>query len=753
VLDFGLARVVEGQSGSSIAEAATITSPTPRSPRSPTEPGAVLGTAPYMSPEQARGRRLDKRSDIWSFGVLLYEMLTGASPFVGETVSDSIGAILHKDLEFDRLPRETPGRVRHVLERCLQRDRNLRLRDIGDARLELAGRDWSAASPGTAARTSPLRRLHPIAWVAIGAALGALVAVIGFANRGTESLERSFHFELPLIYEGAEVAVDDLTISPDGKTVVVAPVGDGPLLMRDIDSFEVRTLPGTKDADAPFFSPDSHWVAFYQYGRLLRVPRDGGPSLAIHDARDFIGNGVWVDASTILVIGQQSNSIMRIDVATGHRDLLADAPAEQGILGFDSLCVMPEQDYLLAAAYTGNAVDSYCIAVVSLDDGAVEVVLQNSTHPMTATGHELIFLRDSSLFVVPFDPSSRSVNGRERLVLDSVGTSEWGGDAAAALSRTGTLLYQPGDRLSKGRRVVRIDSSGAIEPVTERDAIMANNLSISPDGQSIVFSTLRRSFESWLYDVDRASMHLLTGEGESYSFSWSPEGDRLAYTLQLADRDYQLCDVIIRDVASGGGPRTIATHSNLGIADWLPDRPSLLVSQLRPEEPGGMMKSRILELSREDPEALTPLFDQGDASIFDARFSPDGRWLVYISDESGPPQVYVRRYPDLDRAWQVSFGPSDDLYWAPDSRDIHSIQDDRIMNASIEQVGDEVTIGTPEAVMTSPWPQATSRWAQWDMGRDGAFYAIEPAEWEQAPDPLRVIVNWIAEIGRSADDP
>jgi Tol biopolymer transport system component len=760
VLDFGLARTAEGQSGSSVSDAATVASPTPRTPHSPTTPGAILGTAPYMSPEQARGRRLDKRSDIWSFGVILYEMLTGASPFVGETVSDSIGAILHKDIELERLPERTPGRARHVLDRCLQRDRNLRMRDIGDARLELSealtGREWTAARLDAASSASSMRRLRAGALLVFGAVIGVVIgvaaAVIWLSLGGKDSPVVPMRFELPLVFEGETVAIDDLAISPDGTVVVIAPVGDGPLLLRDLDSLEVRALPGTDSAEAPFFSPDGHWIAFFQGDQLLRVPRDGGPALAITNSREFDPKGLWIDERTILVTGNQAFKIWRVDLETGRHDMLVDVPAELGILGFEeSLCAMPGRDYVLAAGYTGNAVDTYCVLSISLDDGAVEVVLRSGTYPMVASGNEIVFLRDSSLYMVPFDPVTRSVTGRERLVLEGVSADEWGGNAVAALSHSGTLIYVPGDRLSKGRRIVRVSQDGVTEPITEPDAVMRHSLDISPAGDHIVFSTVRRSHESWLYDVDRGNMQLISNAGESYDFCWSPDGERLTYRTQLPERGYEMSDVIIRDVASGVAPRTIATLPEIELRDWFPDRSALLLSQLKQFETSSSFETRLFELSLDEPDELKPIFDQAGASINDARFSPDGRWLAYISDESGQDQLYVHQYPELNRAWQVSFALSAGIIWSPDSKALYWQQDDRMMKASVGQDEHAVSIGAPAVALASPWPRAASRWLAWEMGPDGNFYAVAPAEWEQSPEPLRVIVNWVTETSRQSN--
>jgi serine/threonine-protein kinase len=703
-----------------------------------------------MSPEQARGRSVDKRTDIWSFGAILYEMLVGASPFAGESAHDSIGAVLHKDVDLTRLPPGAPPILRHVLARCLARDKRRRYRDIGDVRIDLElaavgepAVDAAAAPPaGRRARGVPssYAGLGFVALVAMAAGALLFSLLDGPAGTPEPPTAAPVLFEVPPVVDGEPFGVDDLAIAPDGSAIVIAPIGGGPLFVRDLGGVDLRPLAGTEGADWPFFSPDGRWIAFTAPdGQLLRIPTEGGLPLKVGEALEY---GAWVDERTILQCTEDERSIQRLDLDTGGAELLATVPSDRGLLGLDTLCLVPGRDYVLAGAYTGNSIDAYTIVAVSLDDGAIEEVMPNASSPMIASGEELVFLRDSTLFAVAFDVESARVTGPERRVLDGVTASQWGGQANASLSRTGTLVYLPGDRISEGRRVVRVSMTGQTEPVTDPDAFEERTLAVSPDGSRLVVSTLRRALESWIYDLERGSLQRISGEGEAYSFCWSPDGARLAYTVQRPERGYELADIVIRDVGSGGSPRVIASHADVHSMQWLPDGSGLVLLQPSARSDGSR-HDRLHALSLEDPDTLKPLFEQDGQSITGVKISPDGRRIAYISDRSGQAEVYVRRYPQLDRTRQVSFSPSNMLNWSPAGDTIYWTEAGGMMKAAVSETEDDgLSVGAPVAMFPSPWPRSWTRWESWVMAPDGTFLAIAPAEWEQRQSPPRVIVGF-----------
>ncbi len=755
VLDFGLAKSAEGHSSSSSAsQIATMTNP-----NSPTVPGVILGTAPYMSPEQARGRRVDKRTDIWSFGVILYECLTGAGPFIGETPTDSIGAILHKEVDLARLPGDTPAIVRHLLTRCLERDRSRRLRDIGDARIELetAGLAGGLESAETRTRGGLVAALPYVVIVALAFALmGAMSGLL--PSRGAERMNaRTIRLGLPLVLDrpgaGERAVAQEIAISPDGSKVVVNPVGFGKLIMRDLNSFEVREIPGTDDAWAGVFSPDGRWICYGQRNTLYRVPVDGGPPLPIGDVADLSGDPVWPDPEHLYMPGEDYQSIYRITVDDGELELLSRPIETPGVVGIVELCSVPGQPYLLVDAYSNNTIDDYEILRISTVDGSVDRVLANAASPRVCSSGHMVFRRDSTLLAVPFDFDTGTVTGPERRVLDGVLCGEWGDSPLAALSWSGDLVYVPGRRLSDGRRLAVVDQQGGVTPITEPD-FLADTMAVNADGSRIAMSTLRRSLEAWTFEPASGRMQRFNTEGEVYNFQWDSTGSRLAFLRHSSDDEQDGGDLILRDFGAGGTEQVVRKLSDTWCEAWLPGDTGLLL-QTRATEADPDASFSLRRILFEAPEEISEMFDAG--RIWQAKFSPDGRWLAYIEAEAGTGVLYVRNYPELDRRWQVSFGEGllggVDPMWSADSGTLFWASEDWIVKADLSVTEDgALEVGAQERLFENPWPHALSRWSSWDAGPDDRFYVVMPAEWEQRPREMRVILNWDEEL-RAATAP
>jgi hypothetical protein len=746
VLDFGLARTEDPVgSSSSMGDMPTMTTPV----ATPTTPGVILGTAPYMSPEQARGRRVDKRTDIWSFGVVLYECLTGESPFRGETATDSIGAILHKGVDLDRLPPNTPFLVRHLLERCLERDRGERLRDIGDARLELARARRGDAAPEHAQSNGS--RIGAPSIVAGALVVGALAGAgaMHLAGGGPPpAASPALHMDLALALPDASGAMraimpGGVSIAPDGSAVVVDPVGGGPLVVRALDTFESRTLPGTEDADAPCFSPDGRSLVYKRHSDLFRADVRGGPPVRIYSGLDVEPNIIWIEDGSLIMIGDDGGAIVRGHIDGRAIETIARAASDRGWLGFDSIAHVPGQPYVLAGAWDDNAIDAFNIVAISLADGAMRQVMADGACPSVTLDGRMIFLRDSTLFSVPIDLARAEVTGEAVRIVDGVRADPWGGWAAYALAASGELVYLPGQRSGRGRRLARIGADGVVRPLGEQDDFF-NEVTVSPDGASAVVSTLRRSMESWLIDIERASMRRLSADGEGYMFSWSPDGARLANMVLRPTLGYESHDIVVRDLTTGAPARTLIERTTMIPQDWAPGGDALIVA--RPVgETGEQQRTEILLVPIDDPQSMTTLLP-ADASRWRVSVSPDGRWIAYFSNETGGWELHLRAYPPTERVWQVSVGgvwTASGPFWSADSGALHWVDDDRMHRTTIEALdAGGVRIGAPTELFVSPWPLVPSRWEQIDITPDGDFLAIAPAPWEQDPQPLRVMTNW-----------
>ncbi len=757
VLDFGLAKeMAEESSGPVPADSPTITA-------NYTRPGVVLGTAAYMSPEQARGRALDKRTDIWSFGIMLYECLTGTLLFQGETANDSMGAILHKDPEWSLLPPGTPPTIHLLLRRCLTKDRKRRLHDIADARIELENAivDPTASSLTFAAdalREAPRkhRRVWAFTLLLAGMMIGVLcvfLATVGSKSSADRSVRTPIRFAFNVTDpDGGEkekqLSPVRLAMAPDGSSMVVQVAGVGqPLYIREMDTLTVRPLPGTEGASFPFFSPDDQMIGFIRDGRLMRIPRTGGAvvSISSHVARDDSDAQApcWVNENLIVFVGDSNNTqLFGTDPHTGKSSTLLSACDVPAVVGFESYRRTPNPDYVLVAGYTGNTIEHYAILALSLKDGSVIQVVPKATSPMVVRDEILVYLRDSSLYAARFDFQAMRVVGPEVVVHVGVAADEWGGTAAYDVSSTGMFAYVPGQRASVGRHLAWVDRTGKVERASEKQDAFREPLSISPDGKRVMVNTLRRASELWSVDMKTQSMRGLNTIGEAYDATWSATGTRIAYSRLRPEKGYEVNEVVVKDLESGE-ETVLALEGALHYPrSWLADDSGLVIA--RWERTGDAQEKRTLFLYLFDkPNETQSVFDSS-ATISSGALSHDGKWLAYVSDEAGRPELFVRAFPDDGRRMHVSgIGIATDeiLRWAPDDTELYWVGNDRMMAAKFEREA-APKIGVAKVLFESPWPAAPKRWAAFDVAPDDRFIMIEPAEWEKSPRGISVVINW-----------
>ena len=757
VLDFGLAKALS-EGGSSISQMAA--QPTMTADESPTIPGVILGTAGYMSPEQARGKAVDRRSDIFAFGCVLYEMLTGKRTFPGENATDSMGATLHAEVDWSALPADTPPTVQLLLRRCLTKDRKRRLHDIADARVEIeeAIADPSASSLGLAsAAMAGVGRARGRS--ALGGALpwvaGIMLGVVGtwFAVRGGAPVEtdiRPMRFEIPLqtakTVDASPLAPHDVVIAPDGSAVVIEVAGaDQPLYLREMNSLETRVLVGTEGGESPFFSPDGRWVGFYNSGRIMRIPREGGAPIPVCATPSRLDDAAWLDGGTIVVRLMDTSDLQRTKFAGGELTLFCSNESRPDVLGFQTICRVPGQRYVLAGAFTGNAIEANTIVAVSRDDGSIETIIPNGSNPaITADGH-LVYLRGSSLYAVRFDLDDRRVLGAETRVIDSIAAGQWGGNGYFALAPTGTLAYVPGKRFSVGRRLVWVDRTGGVVPLSIEPDAFVSTLALSADGNQIAFNTLRQGLELWAYDITRKTRRSLNTEGECYDAVWDPTGRRLTYSRITPALGYEHFEIIVRDLLDGSTQTLPLEPLDQHPQSWLPDGEGILFGRNKPCTPP-QSDSDILLFRFGAEEPLETILAT-EHSEFAPTLSHDGNWMAYVSDENGRDQVFLRAFPDDGRKRQVSFSGVREgwIAWAADDGELYWIADDHVLAAAIK-TEPELDIGVPEKLFASPWPLAADRWAAIDVAPDGRFLMIQPAEWENRVRHVRVVLNWNEEL-------
>ncbi|MCB9844468.1 MAG: serine/threonine-protein kinase [Phycisphaeraceae bacterium] len=743
VLDFGLARSVE-PSATALPNSPTIAG----QGQSPTMPGVILGTAGYMSPEQARGKPVDRRTDVFSFGILLYEMLTGVGPFAGETVADAMAKVIAGSPDLEALPRDVPRRAHDVIERCLRRDRDRRWRDMGDIRIELQEARESPADDAN----QPISRRLP--WVALGVLSLALIAVGGAlgwvlagrarpaASQGSSPDTRlAFILDTPegVAIPGVELLGSPFGISPDGRTIAFVGLGDrddGRLFVRDLGSLNSREITGLESARGPVFSPDGRWLAVLDgFDRLVRVPLDGGPKQTIFETlRTSCRAWVWTDSGHIVFRDDLAERLFIVPATGGTPEpfkSVRDTPMF-GLRGIEVLA--PAPGGLLAGGYTDDSVEDYKIVWISVPGGEVVEVADRAAHPQVA-GTDLVFLRDGALLTAPWDPQTHRLTGDERLLIPGVSSGTWSGQAQYALSTSGTLVYVPGSRRGEGRRLAWIEPDGAVLPMAvDPDAFM-EGARLSPDGRRLVTTTLRRAAELWCYDVEQGTRAPLNRgqEGEVWTPIWNRDGSRIAFwRSQGLEAEIVIVDPTGRVVDTYPVP----PNERIGLSSWLPDGRGVLVSRLVGSD------WTLAAFHFDSPDSLEPVVE---TLSYEGRVSPDGEWLLYSSFRTRTEHVYLRRIDGSGAEVQVtSRDGGDQPEWSPDGSTIYFKDSrDRLNRVALGvDEGGLVTLGPAALISEDP---AFGQMDYYSVAPDGRIAIVQLAPWETREKRLHVITNALRE--------
>ena len=703
-----------------------------------------------MSPEQARGKQVDRRADVWAFGCLLFELLTGKRTFEGETVTETLAAVLKSDPSWERLPENTPGLIRFLLRRCLDKAPNDRFHDIADVRVAVgdALKESSAASPSVVPRAQdPERWRWAMALVVLAAIVASLLTwILVPSSSPTPQLVNKFVITpeptAPLVesHPFREVAV-----SPDGRNIVyLASTGFTPqLYIRSVGDFEARPIRGTEGAAAhPVFSPDGESIAFVSSGQLKRVSVKGGAPRVLSDLKLGWGGGSWWENTIVFASG---GGLFSIPAGGGELQTLVAHSDEQDPRSprLAEPQILPGGKAVLLQAGRNPPQ----IAVLSLETGKQTNLLQGGISPRYAAAGYLVYLLPDagSLMAVPFDLQSLEVVGEPVPVLEGVrysrGPSGSGFGADYALSPQGTLVYVPDQ--GYGRRLVWVDRTGIETLVTPQERGYGRP-TISPDGKQIMLGMGAAGFSTSMeiYDPERNSFTRLTNEG-ILSAMWTPDGKWITY-LALVDGYSN----IFRQLADRSAePEQLTHYTDRRFplpTSWSPDG-RILVFKL--QHPNSATTDDILFLDiqkSEGPQGLitTPNHETG------AQFSPDGNWLAYVSDETGENQVWVCRYPEIDRKWLVSGEEGGgEPVWSPDGNELFFRNGDNIMAVPI-QSEPSFRSGRPEFLFEGPYQSSysfTPGLRRYDVSPDGRFLMVRK---EETPAQIHVVLNWVEELKR-----
>ena len=749
VLDFGLAKAF---GGGAVDQQSTVT-----------EPGRVIGTPAYMCPEQARGLETDKRCDIWSFGCVLYEMLTGKVPFEGETVSDTLAGILDREPDWHALPQATPANIRILLRRCLEKNPHRRLHDIADAAIEisetLSGTLEAFALPGKVAPVSRLFRRDVIL-----VALACSIAGVLIAGSIFMTLVRPSPPEPPVVLRlPIEVPADKplytgtapncfLAISPDSTRLVY--VGeldnrDTELYMRSMDRLQIKPIPGTIGAHNPFFSPDGQWVGFFTEEQLKKVSLTGGEPLTLLENIQWgvAAFGSWADDGTIVFSVHSGNrGLQRIPDNGGQQaeTLVAPVP-EEGEVYYCYPQVLPGGNAILYSHVYSHVSRTSRIEAFLPETGKRQAVLDNASYATYVRSGHLIFVRGKVLMAAPFDVRQLKITGPLAVLVDDNVGFDWGGRTPQiTVSRNGTIVYISGSELHKGE-FVWVDRQGVSTPLVGAPADVYSNPCLSPDGRLIaveIWSQKEFTSQVHIYNVERHTLTHLTTEGENRNPQWSPDGTRIAFWSSRTEG----AGVFWKTVGASAPAEPLVSQPSPGVIllpySWSHNRNLLACTTVL--DPNTQDDIWIVDPNGD--EKPKPLLCT-EYSEYNPTFSPDGRWLAYVSDESGQPEIYLREYPDAGHQWTVPTRGATNPVWSRDGRELYYISDNSMMAVKVTSEPD-FPVGAPKRlfVLSDVIVSGGSLGRNYDVSDDGQFLMVKRSD--DAKDQLICVHNWFEELKR-----
>ncbi len=736
VLDFGLAKALEGDAAAHLStQSPTLTV------AALTRGGVLLGTAAYMSPEQARGKPVDKRSDIWAFGCVLYEMLTGKQAFGGETVTDSLAAIVKNEPDWSALPESTPPQVRRLLQRCLEKDPKRRLRDIGEARI-LLDEPAPAITPQPASIPHPPAPIPRMPWaVAAAAAAAAAVGFWGWLGAPEPAARPVMRLTAAL---PSTTGARWLAVSRDGTRLAFR--GDNQIYVRSGDQFEAKRVPGTEGAFGVFLSPDGQWIAYGDRSKLKKVPVNGGAPITLCDGGAGYGAS-WGPDGNIVFATAGSWGLKRVSSAGGKPEDLTKPDVQKGETHRWPE-VLPDGSGVLftigGAAFASW--DDAKIAVLDLKTGRQRVLVEGGTVARyVPTGH-LVYWRAGSLFAVPFDLRRLEVTGQAVPVLEGVAGVASVGFADFGISNTGMLAYVPGGAEGSNMHLAWVDRQGKAQLLAAPPKPYYSPR-VSPDGRRVAMSMgdARAASDIWVYDVDRSTLTRVTFQAGAWAPAWTPDGRSLVYRSKAGDKG----TFALAAADGSAGVQTLALVDMQAFGGQLSPDGKLLVFP----QPGKAGKIDLWTVAVDTSAAGEPkpsAFLETAFDKFAPAFSPDGRWIAYQSSETGQMQVYVQGAPRAGGSpaagkWQISTDGGTVPVWARSGRELFYRNADKVMAVEVVP-GPSFRAGTPKTLFEGRYARGG-----YDAAPDGKrFLMMQSAQSEAGPAQLHVVMNWFEELRRRA---
>ena len=758
VLDFGLAKAVAERATQSGADSPTLT-------LRATEAGLILGTAGYMSPEQAAGKNVDRRADIWSFGVVLYELLTGQRMFDGETVTHTLADVVRAPIDLAAIPE---GPIRDLIARCLDRNIKTRLQHIGEARIAIENYAPAQAHP-----------IHPARagwwpWAAGAFALAFLVAGALLYNvtrpaplRPLIQLDMDVPPGTPLVrvMQGGSLGSNMLALSADGARVALTLRGaDGKtrLHLRQLHQSQFTPLAGTDNAHGPFFSPAGDWIGFFADKKLKKISVEGGAAVTLCDAPLGVG-GSWGDDGNIIAALDWNSALSRVPADGGTPVPVTERIAGEVTHRWPQVLAGSQAILFTSAPQVGIGYDDARIEVISLRTGERKMLHRGgffARYVADATGSNgtgrIVFLDQNTAFAVPFHLGRLALAGTPAPVLEDVSWDTVGG-GDFAFAQNGTFVYLAGKASMVEGPISWVDSASKAPQPLHSPLGVYHSPRFSPDGKRLAFSIRNRKGQDiWVKDLDRDTPSRLSFlPGVNSHPVWTPDGKSILFRSanQAAPGLYA-----IRSDGSGEAKRLAETHEKIMFPNsFSPDGKHLAIQQSVPGSnpdiftipveadpgPGGAW----LRLGKPELFLGTP-FSEAQPTI-----SPDGHWLAYQSDESGTQQVYVRPFPGPGGRWQISAGGGKMPVWSRDGRELLFLSPDSyVMAVAYTAKGDSFTAGKPR-VWTEVQLRTGGQGASFDIAPDGkrlAALLANLAETDKLPTHLTFLLNFLDELRRRA---
>jgi serine/threonine-protein kinase len=749
VLDFGLAKPMERKLALSTDSTATVV-------KTLTHSMMIIGTPAYMSPEQASGKELDARTDIWSFGCVLYEALTARRAFAGSTATEILAAVLHQEPDWTALPAGMPAGLVLLLKRCLRKDPATRLRDIGDARIELEDLLAAPEQAEPVHRPAAITRrtaISALSGAAAGVAISGPFAISRFRGAVPRRLTQ---FAIPAPGLGFFVISYNrrVAISPDSTHIALGLGfgGSNPegIYLRSIAELEAKRIKDIPGGGMPFFSPDGRWIGFATNLpplALRKVALTGGASITIcpHDA---ICGATWADGDIIYWVDENPGGLMGVPAAGGQPKEVVKLDFAQGERQHRFPCALPGGKAVLSTVATPDTAtfDDARIVAISLGKGKRKVLLEGGTHPRYSSGH-LLYARDGKVLAVRFDPDRLELKGQSFTALEGVQMSRNGGVANFDVSAAGDLIYISGACDTGQRTLVWVDRSGNAEPLSLAPKSYLHPR-LSPDARKLAIEVEGPNHDLYVYDFDRGVLANITTDGVSHWPVWSPDGRELVYrsgpmghfTLWRVPAD-----------RSRKPQQVPAVGRSQNAESWSPDGRTIAYTMGTPGVPASIMVADVNGARQAES------FSKEKAPEGSSKFSPDGRWLAYCSNESGRAQVYVQAFPGPGPKIQISSDGGTDPVWKPKGGELYFRNGDSMMAVTVSTAGD-FKAGRPQELWKGHYshgmstscgpPGATS--SNYDVTADGKrFLMVKDEDPDRATSKQAVVVlGWVAELSR-----